>query len=165
MYHQASINYSDLSLMGSSSSNNTGSFSHDQELGFTPILQQQQHCFDPNAAVFRMLAPGNFHDNGFIGGEVPVDNVSAAMFYDPMVLHSVLNHGTGAGSLVFDEGYVGHVDEKIMQFGGKSKRRRGAEEGVGGTKNEKQRRERLSKKYEAIKDLIPNPSKVFFVPT
>lgn len=160
MYHhhhfagpsETTINYSDLSLMGSSSSNNNSSYE-----GFDPVqgANNHQHCFDPNTStLLRMLTPRNFHYDGFIG-EVPVDSVSAAVFYDPTVFPSVPNHG---GSLVFEEGYGGQVNERMVQLGSKRKKR-GLEEGAGGLKNEKQRRERLTKKYDVLKDLIPNPTK------
>ena len=97
-----------------------------------------------------------------------MDNVSAAaaMFYDSAAFqYSVLNHGGGSGAgaggcLVFDEGYnnVGEVSEKM----GSKRRKKGVEEGSGGHKNEKQRRERLSKKYDVLKALIPNPTKVLY---
>lgn len=142
--------------MGSSNSSYEG-FDH-------PVQGINNHCFDPNTStLLHMLNPGNFHHDGFIS-EVPVDSVSAAasaVFYDPTIFHSVPNHG-GGGSLVFEEGYGGRVNERMVQLGNKRKKK-GFEEGAGGLKNEKQRRERLTNKFEVLKKLIPNPTKVLFL--
>nr|QOJ43718.1 bHLH transcription factor [Dracaena cambodiana] len=138
--------------VGSSNSSYEG-FDH-------PVQGINNHCFDPNTStLLHMLNPGNFHHDGFIS-EVPVDSVSAAasaVFYDPTIFHSVPNHG-GGGSLVFEEGYGGRVNERMVQLGNKRKKK-GFEEGAGGLKNEKQRRERLTNKFEVLKKLIPNPTK------
>ncbi|ONK63068.1 uncharacterized protein A4U43_C07F11080 [Asparagus officinalis] len=113
--------------------------------------------------MFRMMNLENVHHDGFIvGDQVPVD--AAAMYYDPATMfQSVMGQGGNGGCLVFDDGGYGGVkgvdEEGVAGLGNKRKKRGGHEEGKGGIKNEKQRRLRLSNKYEVLKALIPNPSK------
>lgn len=158
---QTNINYLDLSLMGSSGTSNNNS-----------------SCFEADpSSLFRMLQPSiNFNDVGSYLNENmsisgTVSPTSAAVYYDPNAGFNyplIPNNGidiNGHEHLLGFKGegidtYGGEVNENIMVKSGGKKRKNS---GKGGVKNEKDRRLRLSKQYEVLKTVIPNPTKVILL--
>lgn len=144
-----------------------------------------------NPLVVGMLNPGSFHYTAeMFFGELPPDSTStgSTILHDPMVhmdFHSqpslvkdVLNplpHDTGffpgsrgvGGSFVcgLEDGYVGQLgrqqSDKKRKKGERNKGGSIEVEEAGSLKNEKQRRERIAKKYDDLKSLIPNSTKVY----
>ncbi|XP_019710386.1 transcription factor EAT1 [Elaeis guineensis] len=142
-----------------------------------------------NPFVIGMLNPGNFHYTAdMFSGELSPDRTStgSTILHDPMVhldfpsqpsllkdVQNSLPHDTGffpgpwgfGGSFVggLDDGYVGQLGRQQSY----EKRRKGGSkkggsikvEEAGSMKNEKQRRERIAKKYDDLKSLIPNSTK------
>ncbi|RRT50337.1 hypothetical protein B296_00020928 [Ensete ventricosum] len=131
-------------------------------------------CFDPAtlsySAAFGMPADVFF-------AELPPDGLyDPAVHYGPsnppFMVREVLGsfpHAAGffaAGSRGSGESYVigtedGHGGQLLESPHVRNKRQQGAPWGMkqGGLKNEKQRRERLGKKFEDLKSLIPNSTK------
>ncbi|XP_010938283.1 transcription factor EAT1-like [Elaeis guineensis] len=142
-----------------------------------------------NPLVIGMLNPGNFHYTAdMFSGELPPDSTStgSTILHDPMVhldfpsqpslVKDVLNslpHDTGffPGTMGFGGSFVGGLDDGYdgqlgRQRSDKKGRKGGSKKGgsikveeAGSLKNEKQRRERIAKKYDDLKSLIPNSTK------
>nr|QDL88385.1 transcription factor EAT1-like isoform X2 [Cymbidium ensifolium] len=112
-----------------------------------------------DSPVSRMLAPTNFQSlpEGLISDFSSYGtSVVPTIFYDPAVamnmnLEAGFNHEYGVYGGQVESCEIERRKRKVMMM-------RGMEE-FGTQKNEKQRRERLGKKFEQLKTLIPNPTK------
>lgn len=133
---------------------------------FEQINAANSITLDPScqgdSPVFRMLAPTNFHSlpEGLISDFSSYGtSVVPTIFYDPAVamnmnLEAGFNHDYGV--------YGGQAETCEIERGKRKGMMMRSLEEYGTQKNEKQRRERLGKKFEQLKALIPNPTKVIY---
>ncbi|KAG0476663.1 hypothetical protein HPP92_013504 [Vanilla planifolia] len=128
--------YSEISLIGEE-------LDRHRQFGQSSVLDPSGHG---DASVFRTLSESFVSDLSSYG-----TLAMPTILYDPPVQRVVLNHNGGFTVL------GGQLESSKMERRRKEVMR-GLEE-YGSQKNEKQRRERLGKKFELLKSLIPNPSK------